>query len=195
MARRSSGLISFAISEPFGGEPYDGDVEIDHAADSDPHLRITVVHTTSEGTVAALRAAASLAKNLCGQIDVQVHEPVPIHFTLQRPHVPASFIEGRLLALMAQAGICTDEVSIHVWFCRSQRPSLADTLAPQSLVVMGGKTRWWNWHDRNLARWLRRQGHQVVLVAAGAKRCPHPRLDRGRLASYIRSEESFGVNL
>lgn len=181
-------LLSFAISDPFDG---DGQIDVDSTSDS--RLRITVLHTTPEGTVAALEAAASLAKSLAGQIDVQVHEPVPIHFSLQRPHIPAAFLEQRLLATIREASVPTDEVSIHVWLCRNERQSLADTLAPQSLIVLGGKSRWWNWHDRGLARWLRAKGHQVVLVPAGKRKCADPKLDRGRLATYLRSERNFGV--
>jgi hypothetical protein len=182
------GLLSFAISEPF-----DGDGQVDTDSSSDSRLRITVLHTSPEGTVAALEAAANLARSLGGQIDVQVHEPVPIHFSLRRPHVPAAFLEQRLLAIISAAGISTDEISIHVWLCRNQKQSLADTLAPRSLIVIGGATGWWNRRERSLARWLRAEGHQIILVPAIRKHCSDSKLDRGRLATYLRSERNFGV--
>ena len=182
------GLVSLAVSAPYGGDAQ-GDVD----APSDSHLRITVVTTTPQGTIAALKAAATLAKDLCGQIDVQVHEPVPIHFSLQRPHVSVDFLEERLLRMIREAAVPTEAIAIHVWLCRSRKLSLEDSLAPRSLVVMGVRLRWWNWHARSLARWLRARGHHVVLVPAGSKR-PDPKVDRGRQATYLRSLGYPGVS-
>ena len=58
-----------------------------------PRLRVTVVFTTAEGTIAALRTAAGLAKNLGARMALVVTEVVPFHFPLDHPPVSIEFLE------------------------------------------------------------------------------------------------------
>jgi hypothetical protein len=153
---------------------------------SSARLHVTVIHTSEEGTVAALAAAAHLAKNLCAHIRLLAAEAVPIHFSLQRPHVPADFLEGRLCRLISDAGLCGEDVTIQLSLCRSSKRALAELLAPRSLVVIAENLHWWERRECRTARWLRRQGHHVIFVNAAGKR-PHPDLDRGRQAAFYRS--------
>jgi hypothetical protein len=150
-------------------------------------LHISVIHTSEAGTRAALAAAARLAKNLCAQIRLVAAEAVPIHFSLERPHVPAEFMEHRLSRLACDAGIDEEELTVQVSLCRSPKQALSSLLAPRSLLVIGDATRWWNWRERRMAAWLREVGHQVLTVNAAEGKRPSPRMDRGRQAAFYRS--------
>jgi hypothetical protein len=167
----------------------DGGASADISTGSDSQLRLIVVRTTREGTVAALRAAGTLCRNLGARFELLAPEVVPIHFSLHRPHVPVWFLERRLHEWVREAGIADQDFSIQACLCRSRKLALIDALAPHSLIVVGADTRWWNPRDRMLVRWLRHDGHQVIVVPADPRKRPDPKQDRGRLATYIRALE------
>jgi len=108
---------------------------------------------------------------------------------LHRPHVPVWFLERRLYEWAHEAGIVDEDFSIRACLCRSRKLALIDALAPHSLIVVGADTRWWKPRDRMLARSLRHEGHQVIVVPADPRKRPDPKQDRGRLAQYIRALE------
>jgi hypothetical protein len=159
---------------------------------SSPRLNVTVIHTSEEGTIAALAAAAQLAKNLCAHIRLLAPEVVPFHFSLARPHVTADFLEHRLYRLVCDAGIADEEVTVQVSLCRSSRRALAGLLAPHSLLVIAS-THWWR-REQRMERWLRQQGHHVVSVGAADGKRQHADTDRGRQAAYYRSVGLLGLD-
>jgi hypothetical protein len=150
-------------------------------------LHVNVVHTSEEGTVAALAAAAHLAKDLCAHIRLVAAERVPIHFSLNRPHVSADFLEQRLCQFICDAGIGCEDVTIQVSLCRNPKRALAGLLAPHSLLVIAGNLPWWNRRECQVARWLRQQGHHVIFVNAADGKRSRPAFDRGRQAAFYRS--------
>lgn len=145
-------------------------------------LRLTVVFTTEEGTLAALRLAAVLARNLSVRITLLVTEVVPFSFPLEEPPVSIEFLERRPLALLSESRIHADEVSIKVCLCRDRKRCLRQILTPDSLVVIGGRRRWWFSPERELGEWLRRLGRRVIYVDAQAKR-----RSRSVLGSFFKS--------
>ena len=154
--------------------------------DSDHRLRVAVVFTTPEGTVAALRAAAGLSKHLSAGITLFVAEAVPIHFSLDRPHVPIDFLERRSWDLIREAGIIDEEVNVEIRLCRNRMQTLRSMLARNSLVVIGGRNRWWRRTERRLGDSLQRLGHHTILVDA----CPSSRtIHPGRQAAFLRALE------
>jgi hypothetical protein len=56
------------------------------------------------------------------------------------------------------------ETTVHIYLCRDWSDALSVLLRPQSLVVIGARTRWWPTRERRLARRLRRSGHKVILT-------------------------------
>jgi hypothetical protein len=130
---------------------------------SPPQLRVTVLHTTTTATITALETTSTLAKGLCQKIRLLAVETVPIHFSLQRPHVTADFLEDRLLRLVFDAQVQPEEVSIEVFLCRNQKRALSHLLAARSLVVLAGRECWWD-RGQRMARWLRHARHQVVFT-------------------------------
>jgi hypothetical protein len=71
--------------------------EDDHIGDK---LKINVVFTDRQGTVAALRIAGILADQLRAHVDLLVAQIVPIPFPLTSPPVPIGFIQEQLLELV-----------------------------------------------------------------------------------------------
>lgn len=132
-----------------------------------PRLRVTVLDTTTAATIAALRAAASLAAALRAGIVLVSAQVIPFAFTLENPPVPASFLENRLYEVVCAAGIDTADISIELWLCRSRVEAIATILPPHSLVVIGQtKCLWWV-RKRYLQRLLLRLGHEVIVAGTG----------------------------
>ena len=167
--------------QPSGGASYD-----EFRADSESRLRVSVVCTTREGTLAALKAAAELAKHLGAAITVMATQLVPLHFTLDRPHVAIEILKQRYSDWVREAGIEDEPVAVRILLCRDSRGALKQALPAHSLVVIGGKVRWWRWNERRLAQWLRKRGHFVVFVDAEVKQGAANEADGGRQAAFYR---------
>jgi len=54
------------------------------------------------------------------------------------------------------------ETSVHIYLCRDRFETLASVLSPRSIVVLGGRKRWWPTREKSLASKLRKAGHEVV---------------------------------
>jgi hypothetical protein len=141
---------------------------------SDSKLRVTVIYTSTEGTRAALRIAGALAKDLETRLVVEVPVAVSLRLPLEVPQISIDFLERRLIGLVAESGIDADEVTIQIRLCRDRRQCLRQYLVPGSLIVIGGKKRWWFREERGLERFLRKLGHQVTFVITNAKDCSNP---------------------
>jgi hypothetical protein len=137
---------------------------------SDPRLRVTVLYTTTEGTLAALRAAGSLARNLGARIALVETEIVPFHFPVDRPPVSIDFLERRHIALVSESGIQAEEVHIEIYLCRDRMQCLRKVLNTPSLVVIGGRRHWWSSREQELERLLRALGHHVIFVDSEARK-------------------------
>lgn len=123
-------------------------------------LNIAVVFTSLEATLSAMKEAASLARNLDARIDLVVPQVVPYPLPLESPPVLIEFNERRFRELASQSPV---ETAVQIYLCRDSRETLARVLKPGSLVVLGGKRRWWPTRELALARALRKAGHEVVL--------------------------------
>jgi hypothetical protein len=131
-----------------------------------PHergLEVFVVFTNSSGTVAALQLADRLAKKLEARLRLLMLYEVPYTLPLTKPAVPVGFLEDQLRALASAVPM---EIAAHVYLCRDKWRTLPLVLRPHSLVIVGGKRRWWPTPEQRLARALTRNGHQVVFAEA-----------------------------
>ena len=130
---------------------------------TDSKLEISVVFTSVEATLAALRQAGTLAKTLGGRITVVVPQIVPYPLPLTSPPVLVDFTERRLRVI---AEGCKVETRVSIYLCRDSRETLLSVLKPHSLVVVGSrKSRWpWPTAEKRLASQLRRAGHEVVFT-------------------------------
>jgi hypothetical protein len=120
--------------------------------------------TTPEGTLAALRAAGELARNLRLRITLIALKVVSFHHSLDHPPVSVNFLKERLLHMVHRSGIEAEEVNTKLYLCRDQKQGLQRVLAPASLVVVGGRKRWWRRREQELARYLHSLDHRVLFV-------------------------------
>jgi hypothetical protein len=133
-------------------------------ANGKSQLEINVVFTNTEGTLAALKLAGDLACNLSPRIKVLVAQAVPLAFPLTRPPVSIRFTEQRLLEIAHRGVQGPLDTAVRLYLCRDPRQVLTRVLKPKSLVIIGGKRRWWPTEQSKLAKMLRSQGHQVILA-------------------------------
>jgi len=142
-----------------------------------PSLRVTVVATNDRGTLAALRTAGKLAANLGARIALVKAQLVPFQFPLDKPPVSTDFLQRQLHGLVCEAGIEGEEMTIQLWLCRDRNESLRKILRAHSLVVIGGRKRWWSRREKTLERYLSRLGHQVVFVDLDMRGSSEPHSD------------------
>jgi hypothetical protein len=124
-------------------------------------LNISVVFTSVDATLAALKEAGNLASSLGGHITLIVPQVVPYPLPLARPPVSVDFNERRLRVI---ASNCRVETRVSIYLCRDPLETLKSVLKPHSLVVVGCRKRWWATAEKRLASKLRRAGHEVVVT-------------------------------
>ena len=136
--------------------------ELSAAASERGKFEVNVLFTNPKGTLAALRTAGALARDLDATIRVLAVQTVPFVFSLERPTVSTAFTEQLLLDLVRQEVQGSIETTAHLYLCRDQLDTLGQVLAPNSLVVIGGWRSWWPTDAAWIARMLRSIGHQVI---------------------------------
>jgi hypothetical protein len=124
-------------------------------------LNISVIFTSIQGTLTALRSAGALASRLGGRITLLVPEVVSYQLPLHQPPVAHDWNKRRFSVLASQSSVPT---TVRFYLCRDRDETLARELKPHSLVVIGGKRRWWPTSESHLARRLRKLGHEVILT-------------------------------
>jgi len=125
----------------------------------DQQLKIAVVFTSVESTLAALKEAGNLAGSLGARITLVVPQVVPFPLPLETPPVLVEFNENRFRVMASESPV---ETSVQIFLCRDRFETLAAVLKPGSIVVVGGRKRWWPTKDEVLARQLRRAGYEVL---------------------------------
>jgi hypothetical protein len=127
--------------------------------DAGRKLNIVVVFTSVEATLAALKEAGSMASSLGARITLLVPQVVPYPLALQSPPVLIDFNEKRFQVMASKSPV---ETSVQIYLCRDPFETLASVLSPGSIVVLGGRNRWWPTREKSLARKLRKAGHEVL---------------------------------
>jgi hypothetical protein len=129
--------------------------------EADQKLNIAVVFTSVESTLAALKEAGNLANSLGAKITLVVPQVVPYPLPLETPPVLVEFNEHRFRVLASESPV---ETSVQVYLCRDRLEMLLRTLSPNSLVVIGGRKKWWPTNEKLTARRLRKAGHKVLFI-------------------------------
>ena len=149
--------MSLAIEK--GLKPAPGEPTRPALVEADQHLNIAVVFTSVESTLAALREAGKLANSLGARITLVVPQVVPLPLPLETPPVLVEFNENRFRVLASESPV---ETSVQIFLCRDRFETLATALKPSSIVVVGGRKRWWPTKGEILARQLRDAGYEVL---------------------------------
>ena len=124
-------------------------------------LNISVVFTSIAATLAALKQAGSLANRLGAHITLVVPQIVPRPLPLDSPPVLIDWNENRFRTIASESPVDT---SIQIYLCRDRWETLESVLTPHSLVVVGGRKRWWPTPESRLANKLRKSGHEVIFT-------------------------------
>jgi hypothetical protein len=123
-------------------------------------LNISVIFTSVEPTLAALRKAGALASSLGARITIFAPQVVPYPLPLESPPVLLDWSERRFSVIAAASPV---ETSVCIYLCRDRAAALRDALKPRSVVVIGGRRGWRPFSaEKSLARRLRRAGHEVI---------------------------------
>ena len=124
-----------------------------------PGLNVHVIFTNAESARTALRVAGKLARDLGARVTVLVAQVVPYPLPLEKPPVAIEFTEQVLQGLVSEEEV---ETAIEVRLCRDSEETIREALAPESVVVMSRRGRWWPVREWMLAWKLRRDGHHVI---------------------------------
>ena len=127
----------------------------------DNKLEVSVVFTGSGPTLPALQEAGVLAGRLAAEVTLIVPQIVPYPLALTSPPVLLDFNERRFFLIASESKV---ETTVRIYLCRDRWDALRSILKPHSLVVIGGRKRWWPTPEKRLAQRLRRAGHQVTVV-------------------------------
>jgi len=127
---------------------------------SNASLEIVVIHTKPSETLSALKMAAELASGLA-PVRLLAAQVVPYPLDLYAPPISAQFLESHYAGLVSQAAV---NASVDIRLGRDAGDVIEAGLGPHSVVVLGGRRRWWPTATMRLARRLGRLGHQVVFT-------------------------------
>jgi hypothetical protein len=127
---------------------------------ADP-MAIAVLYTTAGDTRAALEHAGSLAHGLNVALRLIVLRTVPFPLPLIQPPVPVAFTERQMRKFLRAISL---DARVSVYDCREPEKTLSQLLPERSVVVIGARRRWFPTRHDRLARRLRREGHDVILV-------------------------------
>jgi hypothetical protein len=130
-------------------------------SESESALNITVVFTAAKDTIAALKKAGTMAESLGARITLLVLQIVPFPLPLTSPPVLLDFQEKRFRDIAAESPVDT---IVQLYLCRDREETLSKVLEPHSLVVVGGRKRFWPTLASRMARRLRKAGHEVILT-------------------------------
>jgi hypothetical protein len=134
------------------------------ARDKDPNLPLYVVFTDIEATKAAFHAASELARDLNARLVLLFARVVPYPLPLEAPPVCSAFTADLFSELTADQDA---DVTARVYLCRDRDATIRHALRPGSLVVMGYRKRRWPNRAPRLARLLKQDGNEVILVGKG----------------------------
>ncbi len=129
--------------------------------ESESGLNIDVVFTSVDPTLAALKKAGALASRLNARITLLIPQIVPYPLPLETPPVLLEFNERRFRIIASESSV---ETTVRIYLCRDQLETLAVVLKPHSVVVVGGRRRWWPTAEKRLAGKLHRAGHEVIFT-------------------------------
>jgi hypothetical protein len=135
-------------------------------------LEVNVIFTDLQETVVALKFAQSFAHELGVHISLRAAIAVPFQLPIDQPPVSVAFLRDVMRKLVAQLNRETFDPTLHLYLCRDRVWALSQVLKPNSLVVIGGRKRWWPTAEARMARALQDKGYRVIFVDSRARSVP-----------------------
>jgi len=123
-------------------------------------LEVNVIFTDWQETAAALKFAQSFARGLGARISLRTAIAVPFQLPIDQPAVSVPFLQHVMRKLVAQLNREAFDPTVHLYLCRDLVWALSQVLKPNSLVVIGGRKRWWPTAETRMARALRDKGYR-----------------------------------
>lgn len=122
---------------------------------------VSVLFTTEHDTVAAARVGAAIAGAMAVPLTVTHFRTVPYPLSVSAPDgispVERDVFKQRLLV----EGI---DARVRVFLCRNKERVMPMAFRGHSLIVIGGRRRWWPTTAERLRRRLEAAGHFVLFV-------------------------------
>ena len=157
MEGRNNTLLALErILQPSTGIPPKPEIE-----EREERLNISVIFTSVEWTLTALKRAGALAASLGARITLLVPQVVPYPLPLESPPVLIDWNEQRFRMIASESPV---ETTVRIYLCRDRLETLAFVLRPASIVIVGCRRKWWPTSEARLARKLRKSGHEVILA-------------------------------
>jgi hypothetical protein len=107
--------------------------------EGDRRFELSVVFTSFDATIVALKMAAALASGLTARIALVVPQVVPYPLPLENPQVVLEFTQKRLGEVVSDIPV---ETTIRHYLCRDRLVTLSAVLKPGSIVVIGARKKW-----------------------------------------------------
>lgn len=143
------------ILQPATGRPAWPEAEV-----KEPRLNISVIFTSVEPTLGALKKAGALAASLGAWITLLVPQVVPYPLPLETPPILLDWNEKRFRVIASESPV---ETAVRIYLCRERFEALSSVLTSGSIIVLGARKKWWPTAESRLARKLRRAGYPVIL--------------------------------
>jgi hypothetical protein len=122
---------------------------------------VNVVYTSTDETFAALHIAGGFATALSVPLILVHFRRVPYSLPVDSPAGISPIQSEEFLERLRAEGL---DVQRRVYLCRDDRQAIARGLTPPSLVVVGGRRRWWPTRAEGWRLALEAAGHYVVFV-------------------------------
>lgn len=122
---------------------------------------IYVVYTSPESTFAALRVASGFATALNIPLILVHYRTVPYPLSVDQPTGISPIQSEAFQERLRAEGL---DVRCRVHLCRDERRAIVHAVGRPSLIVLGGRRRWWPTRADGWRHHLEAAGHFVVFV-------------------------------
>jgi hypothetical protein len=123
---------------------------------------VSVVYTTFEDTLGAVRVAADLAQAMQVPLRVVHFRTVPVQIPVNHPDGLSPVETDTFVGRLQQEGITS--ARLRVYLCRDEAATIPFAFRPHSILVIGGRRSWWPTRAERWRHALEGAGHFVVFV-------------------------------
>jgi hypothetical protein len=160
-------LIGENLAEHFGKVSALCPEESNWVGESRP-LSINVIYTSPDSMISALRSVESLARDLGATIHIRAMIAVPCQLALDLAFNSVQCLRRLITDLVERIGTMRCQYVLHIYVCRSRIETLLSVLRPSSLLVIGGRRRFWPTAESRICKAAISAGHNVAFVNAKA---------------------------